>query len=154
MAYLTGPAIAAVGAPGEVHDTQKNPLLMEAWDASGQKYVYLKGIGSTITGSVVTFDEAAVTTLIAANAIGPVALATAAVVANKFGWYLVKGTQNVSCDAGIVDNAKVYIDGTAGRVDDTVVAGDQIIGAVFRGTDSSNLVSMQVDNPYVTDSLG
>jgi hypothetical protein len=131
------------------------PLLTRGFDAAGNEYIYLTGVGSTVAGSVVTYDEAGLSTLVVANAIGPVAIAQAAVDStSEFGWYLIHGTCSVSCDAGIVDNSKVYIDGTAGRVDDTVVAGDQVLGAVFRSVDAANFATIQVSYPSVSDSLG
>lgn len=123
-------------------------------DSDYAEYIYLQGVASTVAGSVVTFDEAFLSTLIVANAIGPVAIAMAATVASKFGWYMIRGSRTANTDAGIVDNSKVYIDGTAGRVDDTVVAGDQVSNAVFRSTDTANFSSIQIDYPYVNDSLG
>lgn len=138
-----------------VDSTKKQRLLTRKRHVDGSEYIYLKGVTSTAAGSVVTFDEAGVTTLIAANAIGPVAIANAAVDAStKYGWYMIFGSRTAACDAGVVDNAKVYIDGTSGRVDDTVVAGDQVHGAVFRSTDTSNLATLEVKYPFVTDSLG
>lgn len=137
-----------------VDSTQKNPLGARGFDENGNEYIYLAGVASTVAGSVVTYDEAFLSTLVVANAIGPVAIAQAATVASTWGWYLIDGDCQVSCDAGIVDNSKVYIDGTAGRVDDTVVAGDQVLGAVFRSTDTANFALIQVHYPSVSDSLG
>jgi hypothetical protein len=133
------------------------PIGTVACDASqpDNEFIYLTGVASTAIGSVVTYDELFITTLIAANAIGPVAVAMAATVASTFGWYQIRGKNVVvSCDAGVVDNSKVYIDGTSGRVDDTVVAGDQVSNAVFRSTDTSNICTLQMQYPYVNDSLG
>jgi hypothetical protein len=149
---------SAVGKSDDIHTTQSNPFGTKARGVDGSEWVYLKGVASTVAGSVVTFDEAGLTTLIVANAIGPVGVAGAALdAATKFGWYCVRsasGGISVATDAGVVDNAKVYIDGTAGRVDDTVVAGDQVMGMVFRGTDTANFSLAQLDYPYVSDSLG
>lgn len=138
-----------------VDASKKQRLLTRRRDSAGNEYIYLKGVASVVLGSVVTFDEVGVTTLIAANAVGPVGIAQAAVDATtKFGWFLIYGTCNASTDAGVVDNSKVYIDGTSGRVDDTVVAGDQLMGAVFRGTDTSNITAIEVRYPFASDSLG
>lgn len=100
MAYAVGPYQTAAGAPGEVHDTQLNPLgalcqFVTSDDEVGE-YIYLPGVASTLAGSWVTFNPAggmtAVTTaLLTATATGPVAIASAAIVANKFGWYLRRG---------------------------------------------------------------
>lgn len=139
----------------QVHAEQKQRLLTRKKDVAGNEYIYLKGVGSTAAGSVVTYDEAGATTLIAANAVGPVAVAQAAVDStSEFGWYMISGKCAAACDAGITDNVGLFIDGTAGRVDDTTVTGDKIVGMVSRGTDASNLVLVQMSYPFVTDSLG
>jgi hypothetical protein len=97
MAFSTGPMIAAVGAPGEIHTTQKNVVGMECEFSDGNRYVYLPGITSTVAGSWVTINQAsgptgATTALLTVTATGPVAIATAAVDAStKWGWYLVRG---------------------------------------------------------------
>lgn len=155
MANLQGLPQGFHSDTSTIDTTQQVPIGTRAHDVYGNEYIYLKGIGSTAAGSVVTFDEAGVTTLIAANAIGPVAVAMAATVANTWGWYAVRHLGlSCACDASITDNAKVYIDGTAGRVDDTVVTGDQITGMVFRSTDTSNFATVQLFYPQATDSLG
>ena len=93
-------------------------------DAGEGKFIYLKGVGSTVVGSWVTYNaDDWSTTLIVANAIGPVAVAMSANVANQYGWYQVFG--KASAKAAVVsDNGKVYIDSVAGLCDDAVVAGD------------------------------
>lgn len=156
MALLIGyPGGYAQGNTAVVDTSQQLPLLTRGFDKNGNEYIYLTGLAATAAGTVVTYDELSITALIAANAIGPVAIAMAAVDANtKFGWYLIHGSTSASCDVGIVDNSKVYIDGTPGRVDDTVVLGDQVLGAVFRSTDVANLATVQVTYPSVSDSLG
>lgn len=156
MAQLVGyPGGYAQGNTTVVDTVQQCPLLTRGFDKSGNEYIYLSGLAATAAGTVVVYDELGVTALIAANAIGPVAIAEAAVDAGtKFGWYLIHGSRTAACDAGIVDNSKVYIDGTSGRVDDTVVAGDQVNGAVFRSADTANFATVQVTYPSVSDSLG
>jgi hypothetical protein len=96
MPFVTGPASGAAGAPGEVHTTQLNPIGMEAVFSDHNSYVYLPGVASTVAGSWVTISAptghaAAATALLTGTARGPVAIATAATVANTWGWYLVKG---------------------------------------------------------------
>jgi hypothetical protein len=172
MAKLTGsPGIIVPGSPGAgtnpttlaaadittVVDTVASvPVLTKLAVGSGSdyaEYVYLRGIGSTVLGSVVTYDEAGVTALIAGNAIGPVAVAQAATVADRWGWYMVRGSCTAACDT-VADNTQPFIDGTAGRVDDAVVAGDLIANMVIRSTDSSNLCTVQMNYPFVTDQMG
>lgn len=173
MANLTGVlGVIVGGSPGAgthpttlvraeqtavVDSAQGFPLGTRVHDPNGGEWIYLQGIGSTVAGSCVTYDENGLTTLVVANAIGPVAFAGAAIVANTFGWYCIRsprGGMSVNTDAGIADNGLVYIDGTAGRVDDTAVTGDRLLNAIFRGTDSSNYALCQFDYPSVTDAFG
>ena len=46
-----------------------------ARDVDSNEYILLGGVASTVIGSPVTFDENGSTTLLAANAVGPVAVA-------------------------------------------------------------------------------
>jgi hypothetical protein len=151
MAYFVSmPAMK--GAPGDIDTAAKNPVLAEAYDAEGNKYVYLKGVANTVAGSWVTFDEAGVTALIdtdvADSVIGPVAIAIAATIANTYGWYGRKGTFS-GVSATIADNAKVFPTSTAGQVDDTSVAGSQIVGAKARSADSGGLATFQINDPWI-----
>jgi hypothetical protein len=155
MANLNGGAQAFSGDTSVVDSTAQHALGTRAKDASGNEYIYMQGIGSTIAGSVVTYDEAFLTALIAANAIGPVAVAMAAIVANKFGWYCVFG----SCDADVVassaDNATVGRETTDGKVGDGRAAGDEIIGMVQReATTGAALATVQLTYPFVNDKTG
>lgn len=105
-------------------------------DEEGNVYVYLQGIGSAARGSWVTYyitsTAAAVTALLAANAIGLVAVALAATIADTFGWFQIAGnnlyakmTSGGNCAAG----AALYHQ-AAGLVDDVKVLGDLIVGAL------------------------
>lgn len=154
----TNPSTLAAADITAVIDTvAANPMLTPAFDTNGGEYLYLTGVASTVAGSAVTFDEAGITTLVVANAVGPVAFAMAATVASTFGWYCVKsprGGMSVNTDATIADNGQVYIDGTAGRVDDTAVTGDRLTNAIFRGTDTANFTLCEFDHPWATDAFG
>lgn len=96
------------------------------------EFVYLKGLADTVEGSVVTFDEAGVTALIAANAKGPVAVAMAAIVADHYGWYQRLGKAYAKMAVNSADNAFVGYETTAGSVGDGRAAGDEIIGVIAR----------------------
>lgn len=105
------------------------------------EFIYLAGATSVARGSVVTISSANVAVLIAARAIGSVAVALAAVdAATKYGWFQTMGKGVALCDSTITDGAALYIDGTSGRVDDTVVAGDAVMGMKAASTDDTNTV--------------
>lgn len=156
MTTLSGPTQAFAGDTTIVDTTQQHPFLTRAWDSSGNEYIYLKGVASTIAGSVVTYDELGVTTLIAANAKGPVAVAMAATDATTdFGWYCIFG----SCDADVVassaDNSTVGRETTDGKIGDGRAAGDEIVGMIQReATTTAALATVQLTYPFVNDFTG
>ncbi len=120
------------------------------------EFIYLKGVASTAVGSWVTYNlDDGTTTLLAANAIGPVAVAMAATVADTYGWYQISGKAVGKALTGYVDNALVYATATAGSVDDAVVAGDRVknaLGASAVGTPSSGLAEFEISRPWMDDA--
>lgn len=121
------------------------------------EFIYLKGVASTAVGEWVTYNnDDFTTTRLAANAIGPVAVAMSANVANQFGWYQIKGKAVGKCLAGFLDDANVYATATAGSVDDAIVAGDRVKnakGASAIGTPSAGLAEFEIDYPVMDDGL-
>lgn len=156
MANLSGYPTGSHSATGVVDTTAKVPLGTRQRDKSGNEYVYLKGVASTVAGSWVTFDEAGTTALLAANAIGPVAVATAATVANTYGWYCVYGSCSALLAASCADNAKIGRETTDGYAGDGRAPGDEIYGAISRGSTSGSaaLTAVQIYYPFVDDANG
>lgn len=155
-AKLVGP-FAVAGNPNEVHDSALNSVGAVAFDQFGNEYVYLKGVASTVEGDAVTFDEEGVTTLLAANAVGPVAWATAAIVANKYGWYARRGNLLGNVVTATSADSTVGRETTDGKVGDGRAAGDQIYGVVCREANASGSTALKklqvyayphVDNIY------
>lgn len=117
------------------------------------EFIYLKGVGSTVRGSWVTYNpDDYTTTLIAPNAIGPVAVAMAACIANYSGWYQISG-KAFGLAADVADNAAVYIDTEAGKCDDAQVSGDRVWGAKWGSDDdtATSLAEVELARPFVTD---
>ncbi len=146
------------GAITDVHSTAKYDIGTRRTDKNGNVYVYLQGIGSTAVGSWVTYYitsiAAAVTTLLAANGIGLVAIAMAATAASKFGWYLIAGNTLVGkaiSGGGCAAGAAVYGTSTAGSVDDVKVTGDLIVGAVCSVMESGAVIGATINYPSVND---
>lgn len=121
------------------------------------EFIYLKGVASTAIGSWVTYSlDDGSTALLAANAIGPVAIAMSANVASQYGWYQIQGKAIGLCLAGFVDNANVYATATAGSVDDAVVAGDRVknaTGASAIGVPSGSFAEFEIARPWMDDAL-
>ncbi len=123
------------GRPAEVHTSALNALMTEATDDQGRLCIYLQGVANVVAGDAVTYDEAGVTTLLAANAIGPVAVATAAVDATtEYGWFVIRAPKGVVMNgvANSADNDSVGRETTNGKVGDGRAAGDDIAGSVAR----------------------
>lgn len=156
MAELT-PRVTSIisGDTSDVHDTAQHELGTRVADVNGNEYIYLKGVASTAAGSWVSFDEAHLTTLLAANAKGRVAVAMAAIVADKYGYYQIYGKNTIAkVLTGFADDGLVYSTATAGSVDDAVVAGDLVVGAIGRSAISSGVATMELNYPFATDALG
>jgi hypothetical protein len=143
----------------ETSTVQNHPLgtRVQAQDPSYGvgEFIYLKGLAATAVGSWVTFlqDDGA-TALLAANAIGPVAVAMSANVADQYGWYQIYGKcPSALVLAGFADNANVYATATAGSVDDAVVAGDRVKNARGASAIASGAAEMELWYPFMDDAL-
>lgn len=118
------------------------------------EFIYLKGIGSTVVGSMVDYDEYLGTTALspATGGVGSVAVAMSANIANQYGWYQVSGSAVVKAPNAMVVGADVFsLAATPGSVDDAAVAGEQILNAkvsTTTGTPSSGLAVIQINRPF------
>ena len=121
------------------------------------EFIYLKGVASTAVGTWVTYNlDDGSTARLAANAIGPVAVAMADTVANTWGWYQISGKAVGKALASFADNANVYATATAGSIDDAVVAGDRVKnakGASAVDTPSTGLAEFEISRPWMDDGL-
>lgn len=145
--------------PIAVTDTVKNHALGTQVTANDPTYgqgtfIYLKGIGSTVVGSLVDYDQTLGTTALApaTGGIGMVAVAMSANVASQYGWYQVVGAAAVKAPNAAVVGAEVFmLAATAGSVDDAQVNGEQILNAKFStttGTPSSGLAVIEIAWPF------
>lgn len=118
------------------------------------EFIYLKGVASTVVGSLVDYDQTLATTALApaTGGIGPVAVAMSANVASQYGWYQISGAAAVKAPNAMTAGAEVFmLAATAGSVDDAQVNGEQICNAkvsVTTGTPSSGLGVIQINRPF------
>lgn len=121
------------------------------------EFIYLKGVASTAVGSWVTYNsDDFSTSLLAANDIGPTAIAMSANVASQYGWYQIFGKAIGKALTGFLDNANVYATATAGSIDDAVVAGDRVKnakGASAVDTPSAGLAEFEIMYPFMDDAV-
>jgi hypothetical protein len=125
----------------------------QTMDKSGNIYIYMQGVASTIVGSWVTYDEEYATTLLVANASGPVAVSMGINVASTYGWYQIFGKALACVITACADNAPVGFETTAGYVGDGRAAGDMIYGAISRASSGAGtgIYTVQIWYPFVTD---
>jgi len=152
MSNLTGYPQGFEADTSTVDSSAKQVLGTRAFDKDGNEFIYLKGVASTAAGSWVSFDEAHVTTLLAADAVGRVAIAMAATIADTYGWYQIYGKNTIAKTDTVAADKALYIDATAGRADDAAVAGDWIAGAISRSADTSNVATVELNYPSVCNS--
>ncbi len=158
MAYIITNTLIGAQPIAETSTVQKHALgtIVTAEDPTygAGEFIYLAGAANTILGSWVTYNQDDnSTTLLAANAIGPVGIAMAANVASQYGWYQISGKAVGACLTLFADNAKVWITSTAGKVDDTSVAGDGVNlakGASLTAV-GSGVADFEINRPYVND---
>ena len=123
-----------------------------AYDANGNEYAYWLGVASTAAGDWASMNAATYQTArLATNAVGPVGIAMAAIVASTYGWYQVYGYNTISASDTVAGAGALYIDGTAGRVDDADVAGDVVIGAYSTAADATNVLPVMIAYPHVSN---
>lgn len=144
----------------EVSSTQKHPLglIVQAHDSGTTAYgigefIYLKGVSSGATGAWCTYNmDDGTTTLLAANAIGPVGIMMSTMDAStKYGWLQISGKAIGSCLTGYADNGKVYITATGGSVDDASVAGDLVVNAKGASAIDTLKAEFEISRPFVAD---
>jgi len=153
---LIGSPLAMTGSVFDVDTVQRNPLGLRVYDDKGGEYIYLKGVAACAQSVAVTFDLNFQSVVLVADAYGPVAWALGAVLAANYGWFCTispLGGFTGKSDT-VAGAAQMFIDGTAGRVDDAVVTGDMVLNCVSTAADASNLCVLQFVRPFVTNSLG
>lgn len=118
------------------------------------EFQYVKGVASCEQYDWVTInaDDWSITRS-AANAIGPVGIAMAALTASYYGWVQRKGKAVGQCLTQYADNGAVFLTATAGAVDDTSVAGDLVMKAKGASTTvvDSGVADFEIDYPFVND---
>lgn len=144
----------------EVSTTQKHPLgqICQARDvgttAYGQgEFIYVKGVTSGATGAWAVYNaDDGSTTLLVANALGPVGIMMSALdAATDFGWLQITGKAIGAVLTGFADNGKVYATATAGSVDDASVAGDRVHVAKGGSAIDTLQAEFEISRPFVND---
>lgn len=150
-----------IGAqPADTTDTvQRHPLgtVVQALDATlgASELIYLKGVASTVVGSIVNYDAAFQTALdttgSALNTPRPLAVALSANVAAQYGWYQISG-QAVAVKANTVSFAAGAGLGATAGLAVAVATGSIINGALVAVVASAKSdvtsVKVMVNRPH------
>jgi len=129
------PAIGSIGSAAAVAPG----TIVRADDPSygSGEFIYLQGVANTVVGSAVIWGGVTAgnlptfqTTLLPNTTLQglPVAFATAAILANQYGWYQIGGVA-IAATTGTFAAAGAASIGAAGQVVGGVVAGKMILGA-------------------------
>lgn len=159
--FSTNNNIVLLQKINEASTTKKHELgtIITATDRDSTSYgvgefIYLKGVASTVAGSVVLYQADDYSTKLATSGdIGPIALAMAANVADTFGWYQIKGKGISKVASGFADNSSCYLSATAGVLSNTVSAGNYVFnikGGSDIGSVGTGLAEVELERPFIT----
>lgn len=159
MAWFCSEEQIGVQPLNDTSTVQLHPLgkIVRGTDTTygGGEFIYLKGVASTVVGSLVTYDSYLATTTLApaTGGKGPVAVSMSANVLANYGWYQITGAAAVKAPNAMTAGAEVFmLAATAGSVDDAQVNGEQVVNAVVSvttGTPSSGLGVILINRPFL-----
>jgi hypothetical protein len=124
----------------------------------GNEYIYLPGTTSVAQYDWVAIRTAAgpglsygsVTRLVyeAAGTDGMVGIAQGAIVSNKYGWFLIKGTGWGNCGDTCSSGSPIYASGTTANVTTTVTTNSLVYGAIcVQDGASGGTVKVSINHP-------
>ena len=123
------------------------------------EFIFLKGVGSTVVGSLVTYNLSAGTTTLTpttgTNQSGPVAVAMAANTGTSDGaWYQIGGAAVIKKPAvKALPTSAIYLSTTAARVRTSAYSGRQVLGARTANTTTitttTSTVTVIINRPHL-----
>lgn len=118
------------------------------------EFIYLKGVASTVVGSIVNYDDGFQTALDTAAVSGPsrpLAIAMSANVASQYGWYQISGLA-VAAKSSAVSFADGAGLGSGSGLAVAVATGTVLQGAVVRAVASAKsdvlTVALAINRPH------
>lgn len=97
------------------------------------EFIYLKGVASTVAGSLVTWDPVGKTTTLAPSTASlnkPVAVAMGASTANTYGWYQISGVAAIAkTTIKFNPGVKCYLSGS-GQITSTAATDKLVMNAI------------------------
>lgn len=128
----------------------------KAKDSSNNEYIFLKGVASVVAGSWVSFNQVFETALLTTSSVGAVAVATAAVVASRWGWFQIYGAGSGVIGNEVSGDLALFASSVTGSCDDLVVTGDLIHGAFSRSASAVTgaAITVQLNYPFIDQKAG
>lgn len=158
MAFRVTSQVLGSQPIADTSTTQKHPLgtIVTAVDPTlgGGEFIYLKGVASTVVGSIVNYDDNFQTALDSSAVTGPtrpLAIAMSANGASAYGWYQISGlaVATKAADVSFADGAGL---GAGSGLAVAVATGTIIQGAVVRAVASAKsgvvTVALAINRPH------
>jgi hypothetical protein len=159
MAYVLDPPRIGHQAIDETSTVQNHPVgtIVAAYDPTygAGEFIYLKGIGSTVVGSIVNYYPLTYITAlgyIGENVAGPMAIAMSANVASQWGWYQIAGyaIASKSCAVSFAAGAKVAVSTSTGIAVATISGNElqsAVVATVASATAGRTTVALMINRP-------
>ena len=143
--------VTAYGDFTEV-DTAQRMALGSIIHTGDKAYVYVKGVTDGAAGKWATYTPAGVTVLTVADINGQAGIFMAALDATtKFGFLQVFGSNATASVTAATAGAALYATATPGRLDESAVAGDMALNVAVTVTGVSNVATVFLHFPPVSD---
>lgn len=144
----------------DIDTVQNHPLgtiVRAKHDTHGEaEFIYLEGVANTLTGHGVTYHTATFQTALASIVGGvsaPVAIAMAACVADRYGWYQISGRATVRKATATSFAAGAALGITSGLAVAAVTnkrLGGAVLGAAVTGSSALTSCVVAIDRPRVS----
>jgi hypothetical protein len=162
MAYRISDGRIGYQRIADTSTTQNHPLgtVVRAVDPTyGEgEFIYLKGIGSTVVGSVVNYDDSYTTALDTTGLATPRpnAVSMSANVANQYGWYQISGL-SVCAKANSVSFAKGAAlaagSGLAIAIASGLILNGALVAAVASAKSDVTTVKVMINRPHAPSDV-
>lgn len=159
MAFIIDNARVGWQAIADTDTTKRHALgtIVRGIDPTlgGGEFIYLKGIGSTVLGSIVNYDDSYTTALDTSAVTGPsraLAIAMAACTSSFYGWYQISGLAVAAKASATTFADGVGLGATAGLAV-AAATGTVIQGAVSNGVTTTTgaaakYVALAINRPH------
>lgn len=139
MVALMGADVTQTFTSTELQNSGKGFGVGDRYQSHDNKeYIFCLTTGAVTAARAVLFANdlsgCAHLTAAANNSGGKVGIAVVDVASGSYGWFQIYGAASIRVAASCVGGAKLYTSGTAGVLDDTAAANDEVLGVTLTTT--------------------